>query len=152
MLYPSQTPARRGFSLVETVIAVGIATFVLVACVGILSVGLKMNKQSRELIVSSEIATFLGTILQTEAATGHRPVDTNMLPIPFLTNVTQDISGQYQADQRGLKSATPVFDVQYFVSRPDKNLGRVHLVLSSPAGAPPQSQEHHEANVSVYLP
>lgn len=150
-LHPSQ--AVKGFSLVETVIAVGIATFVLVACVGLLSVGLKMNRQSEDLIESSEAAAFLASIVQVAGATGNRPLDISVFPLPNLADVTQDVSGKYQADLRGLKTSdTPVFDVQYFMSRPDTNLGRVHLVLSRPAGAPAQSQRHYEADVSVRLP
>lgn len=137
----------------ETVIAVGIATFVLVACVGLLSVGLKMNRQSEDLIESSEAASFLTSVLQVASDTGKRPLDESVFPLPNLTDVTQDVAGKYQADVRGLKTATaPVFDVQYFMSRPDTNLGRVHLVLSRPAGAPPQSQSHYEADVSIPLP
>jgi len=145
--------AARGFSLVETVIAVGIATFVLVACVGLLSVGLKMNRQSEDLIESSEAASFLTSIVQVASATGNRPLDESVFPLPNLADVTQDVVGKYQADVRGLKTATsPIFDVQYFMSRPDTNLGRVHLVLSRPAGAPSQSQSHYEADVSIRLP
>lgn len=145
--------SRRAFSLVETVIAVGIASFVLVACVGVLTVGLKMNRQSKDMIQSSEAATFLTSILQAEAATGKRPVTDALFPLPMLTNVSQPMTGQYQADQQGLKTSSgAVFDVRYFASRPDTNLARVHLVLSRPVGAPAQNQDHYEADVSIRIP
>lgn len=134
---------RRAFNLVEVVLAMGVASFVLVTLVGLTSVGLKMNRQSKEMIDGNETASFLISIIQAESKGDYtRAYTTTQLPIPQLRNLTigQTLEGDYQAGSLGLAEGTRTVQIRYIASRPTQSLGRLHLTISQPPLARPSSR------------
>jgi len=143
-----------GFTLTETVLAVGIASVVIVALFGLIAVGLRLNKRSQDLIESSEAATFLVSILRAEAATGGRAIGSGELPVPLLDDLAEgaSVTGKYTANSSGLEATGPTdaaFEIQYFLSKPDKALARVHFVICQPVGAPAGMQDQFEIGTSL---
>src|ERR1700761_6365236 len=52
-------PSRRAFSLVEVVIAIGIASFVVVGIMGLWAVGLRTESQSSETVTAANLAALI---------------------------------------------------------------------------------------------
>lgn len=120
-----------GFSLVEVVIALGIAVFALVAVVGLLPVGFAMARESEE---ESRAVNLLSSVVADRLSS---PFDfpSRQYAFPSLTNAPQ---GFFDVGEDGLPAAEHVarYRIRYLVTSPAEasvEPYRVWLRVSQPA-------------------
>lgn len=113
---------RYGFSLVEVVLALGIAAFALIAIVGLLPVGLKLaqesDEESRAINLVSQIATDRRVSESVESSvTYHLPALNGTAEISNVFGVSED--GRYL----GSDYANSRYRVNYILTPPAENRG-----------------------------
>lgn len=162
-------PRQSGFTLVETVLALGLVAFALVSLTGLLLLSLKTNRESMEQVKAANLAATM--LSQRRAA----PVDPSTTPTgtiaPFWLPqvmrpepppggqpVTQ-ISGQLAFTQEGSPATIPgdaFYLVRYryqFLPASGRATGaHVHLRIEWPARAPDNSRDAYELVSLLYLP
>lgn len=154
MRQPPQSLAS--FSLVEVVLALGIVSFALVAIVGLLSVGLKTNKESSEQIDAVGLASLL---INTRRA---RPTDNisrfalpplNVAYTPAIISVTIGSDGTTTTNR-----TSPSYQLAYQIGTnalTGNRLSLVRLILWQPANTPMPTNSpgrYYELNTQVALP
>jgi len=142
------------FSLIEVVLALGIISFALIAIFGLLSVGLKNNKESSDQIQAANLTSLL--------IASRRGMPTNALPrfaLPPLnlaaTNtVTVEINGQTNATA-GLPGADS-YKLMYQIapSTVSLKMANIYLLLWWPAtlSSPPTNNPGNYYELSTQIP
>jgi len=144
------------FNLIEVVLALGIISFALIAIFGLLSVGLKNNKESSDQIQAANLASFL--------ISTRRGMPTNAIPnfaLPSLnlaaTNtVTVEIDGLTNT-AAGLPGADS-YKLRYQIipGTPSLNMANIYLLLWWPSTLPSPSTNnpgsYYELSTQVPLP
>ncbi len=78
----TKRPTQRGFSLVEVVMAIGLAAFVLVSLMALLPLGIKVNKTSAE----ETRAVNILTSLEADLRNARSPNSLFGFPLPYVTD------------------------------------------------------------------
>lgn len=148
--------SHHAFSLVEVVLALGIAAFCLIALLSLMSTAMKSDAETRRIVDASATASLLLQARRIDPyATGTSPFGGLALPgAPAepsslsASNVMIDAGGMADA-------ADPSFAMTYRVERlaTNSNICRIFLRLSTPPqAADSRSQSHYEVVSSVRLP
>ncbi|MBN8707863.1 MAG: hypothetical protein BGO12_22090 [Verrucomicrobia bacterium 61-8] len=130
-------PSRPGFSLVEVVLALGIATFCVVALLGLFSVGLASQRESRDELQAANIAQSLIAMRRISPSVEFGPD----FPLPPLngTSVPRTLM-QVDENGRATTSANKIrYWLKYEVDAPASNRmepHRVYLSLLWPGNSP----------------
>jgi type II secretory pathway pseudopilin PulG len=153
--------STRAFSLVEVVVALGIAVFVLVVLLGLFGVGLKINGESKDQIEAGNLASLI--ISDRLAAPTNQLNMTNLaIPVAALTNgFTNAFPGNQLTSYVGPDGMlTNQANAAYIMTCKagtntftGPNVAQVYLMLSWPAQASPANataSEHYE--VTTYIP
>ena len=142
------------FSLIEVLLALGIVAFALIAVVGLLSVGLKTNKESSDQIQASNVASLLMATI--------RALPTNP-PVGFgLPNLNQGfpVTGTNGVTYNGMgtNAADAAYGLYYMIgtnSSTGAKIANVYLMLWRPAGTPIPTNSpgaYYELTSQVALP
>lgn len=94
---------RRAFSLVEVVLALGIVAFVMVSVLGLMSVGIKANKESAEDIAVGFITQYVASTLRLE---GFNEVSVNSDYADANPDFYFDVNGAPSTSQNGVFACT----------------------------------------------
>lgn len=144
-----QTPA---FSLVEVVLALGIASFCLVALFPLMTTGIKYDKETRNLVDASNTTSILLQFRRASPLTNGVALN---FPLPTLPTTTAVLSNSaILIDATGARNTTsPAYALAYRMELIDTSrLCRVYLRLSSPAQAQdPKNQTHYEVVSAIGL-
>ena len=148
--------SRAAFSLVEVTMALGITAFCLLSLLSLLSVGMKSNRESREIVDASATASLLLEVrrsapLLTTGALANWAIPAIPSGVTVATNTTPlliDTEGR-------VVTQNPAFALTYRLQRVAANspLCKVFLRLSTPARATQaSSQTHYEVVTSIRVP
>lgn len=126
---PPATASRKAFSLVEVTLALGVAAFVLVAILGLLSNGIQMSHQSKAELQSAQVASSLLAIRRA-APTLELPD----CPLPILTNAVPTLQSLL-LDRAGRKVSSldkGYYSMFYTIEPLGGRTARVYLSLTHP--------------------
>lgn len=141
-------PSYAGFTLVEVVLALGVAAVSLLAIFGLLATGLQVNHTSTEQTASMEILTAVVSDLRATPA----PTNVSLqfgITIPNNTTLYFDAvgrpSGTLSSDSRYRMVIT------FLPSTGGRTATQVNLRITWPAGADPTSPKTHASELFVAL-
>ena len=149
------TPGRQapGFTLVEVTISLGIVAFVLVSIVGLLAVGMRLNRSSEEEIAAANAATRL--LAEYRARPSGSMLGGAVEVLPGLTNtnssaVTNQITA-FQIDDAAKAVAVGRFRVQGQAVIPSvpSDPATVYLDLSWPPAATNNPSGHFQIVTAI---
>ena len=145
---PTDPPARRGFSLVEVLVALGLCSFVLVALLGLVLAGLRQDRDSQDTMGAMLAANRIMEGYRAVGATKNK-VPNFPLPSDLTTASANDPSSPLYIDNRGSltgDAARAAFGLVYKLlpsSPTPVTSSRVYLYLYWPASAPATSARGH---------
>ncbi len=158
----------KAFSLVEVVVALGIFVFVGFALIGVLSVGIQSNRDSKEQLQASNIMEFLCSTRRaapvtdiSSAGTGSQP----NFPLPVLfssawpnsstNNFTSPIYLNW--DGASTTQANAIFGLLFNITGPatytprsNPGFSTVYVCVYWPAQAPPKAASGHVEVTSTF--
>ena len=148
----SRRIGRRAFSLIEVVLALAICVFALLTMMGLLSIGLNLNQDSRQQMQAADLATLL--------VSERRDSPTNTLANVILPSVAQtypltpvtdfvNFAGQHTT------SSQAAFQLSYQVgtNKIVQGIGLISLRLTWPPAADPKTAEgEYELTTQVLMP
>ncbi len=117
-----------GFTLIEVILGLGLMTFCLVLVIGLIPVGLKTNKQSRDETDAMSLVQMVAADYRTVG------VSTNESPLfkmPALTNLTAEISSTFWVADDAVtltNQAASKFTVFYAINSPAVNSAAPYTV------------------------
>lgn len=133
---------RRGFSLVEVVLAIGVVSFAMMAMLGTLPIGLKSSQQSRGQVATANIARQLqGELQQISFRTDSEDTLTigNLPATPLYYSLDGTRTSQQDAYYVASFAVNGV-SVPGLAIQPE-HARSVTVTLSYPAGVAPQEQQ-----------
>lgn len=127
----------QGFSLIEVMIALGVAVFTLIALCGLLSTGLKVARQAKTELFAAQVGS---TILSERRAA---PLaDMPSCPLPVLTNAPAGLQRALLNEAGKTASASDAYySLLYEIAPVGDGTARVFLALSHP----PQTGNTYQA-------
>jgi len=143
---------NRAFSLVEVVLAVGIVAFVLISILGLMSVGIKANRESADDIAISLIVQHVATSLRME---GFANVNANANYAPSNTSPDfyYDATGAGSANGAGSTDANTLYACKVIRSSPatvpTSNVLFLKLEISWPFAAPENNRQKRIVQISL---
>jgi len=144
--YYGPEKTRRGFSLVEVAIALGIVSFVLVALLGLLSTGMTAGKQSAEDVVVAVMAKTVFSDLRTNSYASLQNYS-NSRYFQYAGGEVSTSNGAYFVCQ--VKTAAHASDPLSGLTDAG-NAVRVTLNFSWPVGAATSNEEVFETTLARY--
>ncbi len=146
---------RNSFSLVEVLLALGIASFALVALIGLFALGLKTNKESADQIDAANVASLL---ISTVRAMPTNPPAQFALPSLNRATVTKTVQVAVDGTTANVSAANHSLNLYYIVgtnSTTGPKLANVYLMLWWPLAAPMPTNNPsacYEVTAQVALP
>ncbi len=121
-------PRIQGFSLIEVMIALGVAVFALIALCGLLSSGLRVARLARTELFAAQVAS---TILAERRAAPLAAMPSS--PLPPLTNAAPGLQRVLLNQAGQAASATDAYySLVYEIAPAGDDLARVFIALSHP--------------------
>jgi Tfp pilus assembly protein PilV len=156
--HPLSVTPLRGFSLIEVVIAIGLAAFVLVAIFGLFGIGLKQVGESEwKIDAANAAATVLGQRqIAPDVALSNAPLPTLVWSNLPATAATA-ISGEKNIDATGLEtSGNARFKLRYRIWKDvsqstNSHLVQIHLLLSWPPLAAISNGNQYDVLASTFV-
>jgi len=131
------TPSSQAsFSLIEILLSLGIMSFALLSVMGLLTLGLKTNKESSDQIAAAHLASLLVSMRRAQPNNTAGAMED--FPIPSLTNGTTTICSNAQPIVVGIGGSTntsglaanEIYNLQYVIYPGSAtNVVNLHLVL-----------------------
>jgi len=150
---PARSQCDRGFSLVETVIAVGIFAFAIVAIFGLLTAALRSNKDAASDTALAQMAETAVNVLRTQ------PFASFATNTAYSANNTSasyyfDIAGQLARTSSNTPATAPQSDSLYScsvqrMSTSSTNFYQIRLIFKWPISAASTNQKTSIINASV---
>jgi len=138
------------FSLLESVFAIALLTFILTALLGLITLNLKSNEDSSSEKDAANMATLL------ISARRVIPLDRHALCLPALSTLSpgQELSETFNIDSEGQKIPNEKkFRLTYNILRDEKltNLYRLHLKLKWPATPLESKRDKNEFEIKTSI-
>ena len=142
----------RAFSLVEVVLALGICVFSLITMLGLLSMGLNLNHDSRQVMRAADLATLL--------ASERRDSPTNtlaniVLPTLAQTYPANPVTAFVNFAGQSTTQSHAAFQLSYQVGTNSivPGIGFIYMRFTWPPGANPNTAEgQYELTTQVLMP
>ncbi len=142
----------KAFSLVEVVLAVGIVAFVLISILGLMSVGIKANRESADDIAVGLIVQHVSTSLRMEGFTKVN-ANTNYAPANTTPDFYYDATGAGSANGAGTADANTLYACTVIRSSPAalpaSNVLFLKLQISWPLAAPEANRQKRTVQLSL---
>lgn len=140
------------FSLVEVVLAMGVASFCLVALLGLYVVGIKSGKESGEDIQGANLASLL--IAQRRAnPTNASPVFSSALPLLSVSSSNLSSPLYLTASGMATNQANAAYRFTYIIETNVWKVTKVRLTLTAPpAASVANAQTRYDILTYVHLP